>query len=492
MTSPALELAAPIHLPGSSVRAQARWMVRAGIVGLAVATVVALRLGSVLPDVARRHAPTDDAAPSARLDVDAAAALLRGDLLEVAGLLVGSETASLLPAISAPAHALAGSAQALDVELAITLAFTALLFVVLGLATRCVGRSASEALIVLAIATPILMGNRDLLGQAVSGTPEMPSAVFTLAAAAAWLASRASRSYRPWAVAVLGNALFHLNFQDGLMFALPVLLVEACQAGGVRPPRAVVSALLRGARNPVGLALLTLVLTVLLGGWWLVGTGDRTATIFGRELGLRDLRGPVAVAVPVLFLFIEYSFWRERVWLSAEIPRRARFLWNWMLTPMIAWLLVPFTGRLQALGLSVAFAGDRSPLSLPRAVWEGWMPSDARWIVVVLLCGSIVAAFRSATTRLVLLSLGALVLFEIAVLTLFHQGNLEPRLIVHLAPLVALAAAAWVPALPRTPRLVIGAGAAALLLWAVLPLWHGPELVATLSRGLESTPNGPP
>ncbi|HET9035350.1 MAG TPA: hypothetical protein VFN45_04070, partial [Myxococcaceae bacterium] len=172
--------------------------------------------------------------------------------------------------------------------------------------------------------------------------------------------------------------------------------------------------------------------------------------------------------------------------------RRARFLWNWMLTPMIAWLLVPFTGRLQALGLSVAFAGDRSLLSLPRAVWEGFMPSDARWIVVVLLCGSIVAAFRSATTRLVLLSLGALVLFEIAFLTLFHQGNLQPRLIVHLAPLVALAAAAWVPAVPRTPRLLIGAGAAALLLWTVLPLWRGPELVATLSRGLESTPNGPP
>src|SRR4029453_17926505 len=85
------------------------------------------------------------------------------------------------------------------------------------------------------------------------------------------------------------------------------------------------------------------------------------------------------------------------------------------------------------------------------------MPSDGRWIVVVLLCGSIVAAFRSATTRLVLLSLGALVLFEIAFLTLFHQRSLQPRLIVHLAPLVALAAAAWVPAGPRTPRLLIGA-----------------------------------
>ena len=44
---------------------------------------------------------------------------------------------------------------------------------------------------VLAISTPILMGNRDLLAHAVNGTVEVPSAVFTLAMAAAWLASRA-------------------------------------------------------------------------------------------------------------------------------------------------------------------------------------------------------------------------------------------------------------------------------------------------------------
>jgi hypothetical protein len=492
VTSPAIELATPIQLPGTSVRAQARWMARAGIVALAVATVVALRLGAVLPDVRHRHALTDDGARTARVHVDAVEALRRADLLELAGLLVGSETGFLLPAISAPAHALAGLAQARDVELGISLAFTALLFVVLGLAARCVGRSATEALVVLAIATPILMGNRDLLGQAVSGTPEMPSAVFTLAAAAAWLASRASRTYRPWAVAFLGNALFHLRFEDGLMLGLAMLLVEASQAGWVRPPRAVVSALFRGARSPVGMALLALGLTMLLGGWWVVSTGGQGATVFGRELGLQDLRGPVAVGVPVLFLFVEYSFWRERVWLAAEIPRRARFLWNWLLTPMIAWILVPFTGRLQALGLTVAFGDDRSLLSLPRGAWEGWMPSEARWIVVALLCGSIIAAFRSATTRLAMLSLGALVLFEIAFLTVFHPGNLEPRLIVHLAPLVALAAAAWVPAVPRTPRLLIGAGAAAVLLWTVLPLWRSPELVATLSRGFESTVNGPP
>jgi len=57
---------------------------------------------------------------------------------------------------------------------------------------------------------------------------------------------------------------------------------------------------------------------------------------------------------------------------------------------------------------------------------------------------------------------------------------------------VALCVAAWVPAVPRTPRVVIGADAAAVLLWTVLPLWRSPELVATLSRGFQSTANGPP
>jgi len=466
-------------------------MARAGIVGVALATVVALRLAAVLPDLAARQALTDEAVRTGRSGVDAARALARGDVVELVGLLVGSETGVLVPAISVPAHVAAGSAHAVDVQLGISLAFTALLLVVLGLAARCVGRTASEALIVLAIATPIVVGNRDLLAQALSGTLEMPSTVLTLAAAAAWLASRASRTYRPWAVAFLGNALFHVRFEDGLMLGLAVLLVEASQAGWARPPRAVVSALLRGVRNPVGAALLALGSTVLLGGWWLARTGGLDGTLFGRELRLRDPWDPVAVGVAVLFCFVEYSFWRERVWLSAEIPRRARFLWNWLLTPMIAWILIPFTGRLQALALTLAFH-DRSPLALPRAAWEGWMPTDARWIVVALLCGSILAAFRSTTTRLVLLSMGAVVLFELAFLTLFHPGNLEPRLIVPLTPLVALAAAAWVPALPRTPRFLVGAGAAAVLFWSVLPEWRGPELQATLSRGFESTVNGPP
>ena len=246
----------------------------------------------------------------------------------------------------------------------------------------------------------------------------------------------------------------------------------------------------------MGLALLALALTVLLGGGWLVSTGGLSATVFGQEVSLRGARGPIAFGALLLFLFVEVAFWQERVWLAAEVPRRARFLWNWLLTPMIAWLLVPFTWRLQSLGEDFGSAGlgpgslQEWLLYFPRAAWERWLPSDARWVLLALLCGSILAAWRSAATRRVLFPLGALVLFQVTCLTVLDHGNLQPRAIVNLAPLVALAAAAWVPAVPRVPRALLGAGAAVLLLWAVLPLWRGPELVATLSGGFESTANG--
>ena len=499
VTSPIGELAisAPAELPRVRVGAQARWMARTGIVGLGVATAVVLRLVAVLPEVPNRHALANEAARQAMLDVEAADALRGGDVLELPGFAAGQETGStLLLLVAAPAHVLAGEAHALGVELGISVAFTALLFLVLGLAARCVAPAVGDAMVVLAVSTPILMGNRDLFAHAVSGTVEVPSAVFTLAMAAAWLASRASRTFRPWAVALLGNALFQVSFEDGLMLGMAVLMVEAGAAGVVRPPRAVLSALLRGARTPVGLALLALALTVLLGGGWVVSTGGVSATVLGQEVSLRGTRGPIAFGALLLFLFVEVAFWQERVWLAAEVPRRARFLWNWMLTPMIAWILVPFTWRLQTLGETFGSAGG-GPGSLrewllyfPRAAWEGWLPGNARWVVLALLCASILAAWRSVATRRVLFPLGALVLVQVTCLTVLDHGNLQSRLIVNLAPLVALAAAAWVPAAPRVPRVLLGAGAALLLLWAVLPVWRGPELVATLSRGFESTETG--
>jgi len=490
---------APTALPGATARARVRWMARAPIVGLAVATAVALRLASVLPVVPNRHALTDDAARRVIVDVDAADALRGGELFGFVSFVAGSETwPSLRLLVAAPGHALAGPGQALGVELGVSLAFTALLFLILGLAGRCVAPSAGQAILVVAISTLILLGNRDLLERAVNATVEVPSAVFTLAMAGAWLASRASRTFQPWGVAVLGIGLFLIKAQHGLMLGVAVLLVEASEAGVVRPPRAVLSALLRAARSPAGLVLLALTLMVLLGGWWAVRTGGLSATVFGQEVSLGGVRGPMAFGKLLVLVFVELAFWQERVWLAAEIPRRARFLWNWLLTPMIAWTLVPFSSRLQMLETGMGFDSNQllpgsilhRLLDFPRAAWAGWFPPDGRWIVLVLLGASLVAAWRSVVARRVLVPLGALVVFQVTLLAAFRHGDFQPRLILNLAPLVALAAAAWVPAMPRVPRGVLAAGAATLLLWAVVPLWRGPELVATISRGFGSAADG--
>jgi hypothetical protein len=480
-------------LPEATTRLQARWLARAGILGLAVATAVALRLASVVPEVPNRHALIDDATRRVLLDIDAADSLRGGELFELLHRVVGCEPSSTVRAlVAAPVHALAGPGHALGVELGVSLAFTALLFLVLGLAARCIAASTSEAILVLAISTLTLLGNRDLLSQAANGTQEVPSAVFTLAMAAAWLASRSSRTFRPWGVVIFGLGLFLVRFEYGLMLGLAVLLVEASEAGVVRPPRAALYALLHGARSAAAVVFLALAVTVLLGGWWLARSGGLSATVFRQEVSLHGLRGPVAFGAFLLLVSVECAFWQERVWLAAEIPRRARFLWNWLLAPMIVLTIV--TSRLQIFASEMRLEVDQlRPEAIverivdpSRAAWAGWFPPDARWIVVAMLGASLVASWRSGAARRVLLALGALVLFQVTTLAIFQHGNVQPRLILNLAPLVALAAVAWVPAVPRNPRAVLSIGVITLLLWTVSPLWGGPELVATLSRGFGS------
>jgi hypothetical protein len=462
-------------------------------VGLAVATAVALRLAAVVPEVPNRHALIDDAARRVLVDIDAADSLRGGELFELLHLVAGSEPSSTVRVlVAAPVHALAGPGHAFGVELGVSLAFTALLFLVLGLAARCVAPSTGQAILVLAISTLTLLGNRDLFSQAMNGTQEVPSAVFTLAMAAAWLASRSSRTFRPWGVVVFGLGLFLVRFEYGMMLGLAVLLVEASEAGVVRPPRAVLYVLLRGARSAAAVAFLALAVTMLLGGWWVARSGGLSATVFGQEVSLHGLRGPVAFGAFLLLVSVESAFWQERVWLAAEIPRRARFLWNWLLAPMIVLTIV--TSRLQIFASEMRLEVDQlRPGAIlerivdpSRAAWAGWFPPDAPWIAVAMLGGSLVASWRSVAARRVLLALSALVLFQVTVLAIFKHGNVQPRLMLNLVPLVALAAVAWVPAVPRIPRAVLSIGVSTLLLWTVLPLWRGPELVATLSRGFGS------
>jgi hypothetical protein len=241
-----------------------------------------------------------------------------------------------------------------------------------------------------------------------------------------------------------------------------------------------------------------LTLTVVAGGWWAVRTGGLNATVLGQEVSLRQFLGPLSLGMLLLLLFVELAFWRERVWLSAEVPRRARFLWKWLLTPMIAWTLVPFSTRLQALAEGNGFERtqlgpgpilDRF-LGYARSAWAEWFPPDGRWLVLALLGASLLAAWRSVPARRALVSLGALILLPVILGAVFRHGDFQSRRILHLTPLVALAAVVWVPAVPRAPRLLLSGAMAALLLWSVGPLWRGPNLVATLSRGFGSTADG--
>jgi hypothetical protein len=282
------------------------------------------------------------------------------------------------------------------------------------------------------------------------------------------------------------------------MFAAAVLLTEAIEGGASRSLPAVLSALLRRARDWLGMGMLAVALSLLLLAVWVVATGGMEGTLLGHALSLRRARGPIAFGALALFAFIELAFWRDRARLAEEFPVRVRYFWSWLLTPMVAWILVPFTWRLQTLGASVTFDSRQTRpgalveqlLYFPRAAWEGWFPPGAQWLVLALLGATALAAWRSAATRRVLVPFAAVIVCELAVLTSFNHRNYQPRLIVNLAPLVALVASAWVPAVPRWPRVLLASCAAGMLSWTILPLWSRPMLVTTLSRGFESTENG--
>ncbi|MGZ6079739.1 MAG: hypothetical protein ACXWK4_02925, partial [Myxococcaceae bacterium] len=98
------------------------------LLGAATGVLVTLRLAAVLPEVPNRHAFTYDSSRRALVDVDAADALRRQDLGRLLWDVAGPEkwpTLRLL--VAAPAHALAGPARALGVELGVSVAFVGLL-----------------------------------------------------------------------------------------------------------------------------------------------------------------------------------------------------------------------------------------------------------------------------------------------------------------------------------------------------------------------------
>jgi hypothetical protein len=488
-------------MPGMAPSGRKRDWVVMGAVGWLLAAAVALRLATVLPDVPNRHALPYDAAHRAMDDLEAADALGRGELGAYALRLLGRQTwPTARMALAAPLHVLGGPARALAVEHGLSLALTALLFAVLALAAQAYARSTARALGMLAIATPLLLGNRDLFQQALNGMLEVPAALFTLGAATAWVASRDTGTLRPWGTALLGNLLFHTKFQYGLMFAAAVLGLELLEAGRWRRLQGVGGALLAEMRRPLFLGvLLVLGALTLLAFRTVAAGGIEGESPFGFRYSLGSARVPTWLAALTLFLLVQLLLWRSRRALRARVEPRVRFFWLWLFTPMAAWLLVPFSWRLEVLTDSVRFDSHQAPSSglldrllfYPRAAWEGWFPPGAGWLALLLLVATALAAIRSPFVRRLVLPFGALAGVELAMLTLLSRSNFQPRLTVNLAPLLALAAAAWVPvvAAPRA-RAVLAVAASAVLCAGAWTRWQRSTLATTLSQGFEATEAG--
>jgi hypothetical protein len=468
------------------------------VLGAVVALGAVVRLAAVLPAVPNRHALTYDAARRAMVNMDAADALRRVDIARLAWDVAGPEqwpTARLL--LAAPAHALAGPGRALQVELGVSVALVGLLVLALALSSAVLASTSEAAVAVFALSSALLLGNRDLLEHAANGMLEVPEAVFTLGATVAWIHARERGASRPWSLAVLGNALFHAKFQQGLFFAGTVLAVEILGPGGTHRLRAVAAALGRGLRKPWVLGCLLLGMMSIGASLALVRSGGTHGVLLGHVMSLGRPRvahwcAAVTLVGPVLLALAS-----ERASLRAVLPPRLRFAWAWLLCPMLLWLLVPFTWRVETLLASATFdagVGALGPLDrllfYPRAAWRGWFPSIEGWIALGLLACTGVLALRSPRLRTQLLPLAAVVGVELSVLTALGGQNLQPRFSVNLAPLVALAAALWIPAAPPAWARVTAATVTAALLVLGLPVWRDVMLAPVLSRGFESRENG--
>jgi hypothetical protein len=468
-------------------------------VGALTAAAVVFQLAAALPGVANRHALTYDAARRAMVDVDAADALRRGDWGQLLWDVAGPEqwpTLRLL--VAAPAHALSGPARALGVELGVSIAGVGLLVLALSLSAAALAARPFDALGMFAVSCPLLLGNSDLLLHAANGMLEVPQAVFTLGATVAWTRARETGAERPWLLAVLGNALFHLKFQHGLFFSLAVLATEALGPGWRDRLRCVGTALARAARRPWGIVVLALGLGATVLSVGLVQGGGIHWSLLGHPVSLGRPRVVRWAAAASAFGFVSLAFAAERARLRATLPARLRFAWAWLLTPMAVWLLVPFTWRLETLVTSTTFDAGVGSLGFvdrllfyPRADWAGWFPGPTAWVALALLAGTAAVAATHPGLRARLVPLGAVAGIELAALTLLAGQNLQPRFSVNLAPLVALAAALWIPEVRRpVPRAALAVAAAATVLAGVLPAWTRPSLAGVMARGFETQENG--
>ena len=466
--------------------------------GAVLGALAVARLASALPQVANRHALGWDSARRALLDLGAADALRRADLIGFVWRLVEPETwPTLRLALAAPLHALAGPARAFGVEQGLSIACFGAVAVGLALLARAV--APRGALAVLAVSAAALAGNGALVTHAANGMLEPLAAALTATATAAWIGARERRRARPWTLALLGNLLFHVKHQYGLFFALAVTSVETLGDGALRPRAAALAAALRdGVRGARGVALAAA--TVLLGATAAAVsvTGGFDVALAVRPITIRDAHGPLAFAALAALVLVERALWRGRARLATAFPERPRFLWAWLATPMAAWLVVPFTWRLRTLLGSAGFRTDDAPgglgarlLYYPRGFYEGWIAPGVAPLAVALLAATVVAAWRAPALRRRLAPLAAVVGVELLALALASRHNFQQRLALNLAPLVAVAAGAWVAALRPLPLRATLAGAAALALAvAAAPRWRTGALADAMARGFDPVERG--
>ena len=474
------------------------WRLAPCVVGAVLAILSWFYLWGALRLVPNRHAFNWDSARRAMLDVGAADTLRAWNPLGFLGFVAGAETwPTFRLVLAAPLHVLAGPTRALAVESGLSLAFTAALFLFLGFAARRVAPQPTQALLVLAVSSAALMGARALFVHAANGMLEVPSALLTLGATTAWLAAREGKLERPWMLALLGNLLFHSRWQHGLIFSAAVLLTEVGVTHASEYARGVALAFGRGARTRMGVALLAA--ATLLGGTclWVWATGGNATAVLGGRLSVRSADGPLAFASLALFAYVELALWRGRSGL-AQLPERVRFLWAWLLSPMLVWLLVPFTWRLRTLGQISAYDMRAPPEGFaarlffyPHAAWDSWSPASARWLVALLLGATLVAAWRSSDVRRKMLPIAALCAVELLALLVLSRRNYQGRFLLNLVPLVALSTAAWVPAIRQSAlRATLAVGTTIALALVVAPSWSRATLAATLSEGFVDTETG--
>ncbi len=465
--------------------------------GAVAAILVGVRLASAYGAVPNRFSFGWDAARRAMLNLEAATALRRGALMDLFWHLAGPETwPTLRMVFAAPLLALTG--PSLAAESGLSIGFYALLFPALALAVHQLSPSRWSAALIFAVAALALATHHGLLAYSTTGMIEPLAALTTLMATTVWMVQRCSPRARVWPLALAGNLVFHTKWQYGLILAAATLLSEAGALSRDERRRALAGlAEVAGAsrRHATTWVALALVAATGLSGFAIGRSGGLEFTVAGLRVTARSPDGPIFWCAFFAFYGALLELWRGRTVLTEAVPRRLRSLFAWLVVPMGAWILVPFTWRLRTL-LFTATSYDSHVTVAPgpftgiafyfHSFWEESYGPFGRAGLATGLAILLLFALRDAGVRRRLVPIFAISILELLVLGVASHKNLQSRFLLNLAPLLAMMVAAGLCALPRWPRL-----AAALLLLGLFgveafQVWRGPELVPLLSRGFSS------